>query len=106
MMDRTIADAALIEAARSIAPLVRACRDEGERERRLPVQVVNLDAGAKKALADEILALTESTEVVPTPDDPDDPNLNLRSLARSVYQRKGSWWQLPKDYPPSVPDHV
>src|SRR5258706_11031469 len=36
MMDRTVADAALIEAARSIAPLVRACRDEGERERRLP----------------------------------------------------------------------
>lgn len=67
---------------------------------------VNLDADAKKALADEILALTESTEVVPTPDDPDNPNLNLRSLARSVYQRKGSWWQLPKDYPPSVPDHV
>ena len=40
MMDRTVADAALIEAARSIAPLVRACRDEGERERRLPAQVL------------------------------------------------------------------
>ena len=39
-MDRTVADAALIEAARSIAPLVRACRDEGERERRLPAQVL------------------------------------------------------------------
>jgi hypothetical protein len=40
MMDRTVADAALIEAARSIALLVRACRDEGERERRLPAQVL------------------------------------------------------------------
>ena len=40
MMDRTVADAALIEAARSIASLVRACRDEGERERRLPAQVL------------------------------------------------------------------
>jgi alkylation response protein AidB-like acyl-CoA dehydrogenase len=40
MMDRTVADAALIEAARSIARLVRACRDEGERERRLPAQVL------------------------------------------------------------------
>jgi alkylation response protein AidB-like acyl-CoA dehydrogenase len=40
MMDRTVADAALIEAARRIAPLVRACRDEGERERRLPAQVL------------------------------------------------------------------
>jgi len=29
-MCRTIADAALIEAAQCIAPLVRACRDEGE----------------------------------------------------------------------------
>ena len=36
----TVADAALIEAAQRIAPLVRACRDEGERERRLPVQVL------------------------------------------------------------------
>src|SRR5215471_5879182 len=36
MMYRTVADAALIEAAQRIAPLVRACRDEGERERRLP----------------------------------------------------------------------
>jgi alkylation response protein AidB-like acyl-CoA dehydrogenase len=32
--------AALIEAAQRIAPLVRACRDEGERERRLPAQVL------------------------------------------------------------------
>src|SRR5437868_5179974 len=40
MMDRTVTDPALIEAARSIAPLVRACRDEGERERRLPAQVL------------------------------------------------------------------
>jgi alkylation response protein AidB-like acyl-CoA dehydrogenase len=40
MMDQTVADAALIEAARRIAPLVRACRDEGERERRLPPQVL------------------------------------------------------------------
>ena len=37
---RTIADAALIEAAQRIAPLVRACRDEGECERRLPAQVL------------------------------------------------------------------
>ena len=40
MMGRTVADAALIEAAWRIAPLVRACRDEGERERRLPPQVL------------------------------------------------------------------
>ena len=32
--------AALIEAAQSIAALVRACRDEGERDRRLPAQVL------------------------------------------------------------------
>ena len=39
-MYRKVADAALIEAALRIAPLVRACRDEGERERRLPAQVL------------------------------------------------------------------
>jgi len=39
-MYRTVADAALIEAAQRIAPLVRACRDEGERERRLPAKVL------------------------------------------------------------------
>ena len=39
-MCRTSADAALIEAAQRIAPLVRACRDEGECERRLPAQVL------------------------------------------------------------------
>ena len=39
-MYRTVADAPLIEAAQRIAPLVRACRDEGERERRLPAQVL------------------------------------------------------------------
>jgi hypothetical protein len=39
---RTVADAALIEAAQRIAPLVRACRDEGERERRLPAQVLRV----------------------------------------------------------------
>ena len=39
-MYRTVADAALIEAAQRIAPLVRACRDESERERRLPAQVL------------------------------------------------------------------
>ena len=36
----TVANAPLIEAAQRIAPLVRACRDEGERERRLPAQVL------------------------------------------------------------------
>ena len=39
-MYRTVVDVALIEAAQRIAPLVRACRDEGERERRLPAQVL------------------------------------------------------------------
>ena len=39
-MYRRVADAALIEAAQRIAPLVRACRDEGERDRRLPAQVL------------------------------------------------------------------
>ena len=33
-------DTALIEAAQRITPLVRACGDEGERERRLPAQVL------------------------------------------------------------------
>src|SRR5215831_5235528 len=40
IMYRTVADAPLIEAAQRIAPLVRACRDEGERERRLAAQVL------------------------------------------------------------------
>ena len=40
MMYRTVADAALIEAAQRIARVVRACRDESERARRLPVQVL------------------------------------------------------------------
>lgn len=35
-----VMQAALVKAAQRIAPLVRACRDEGERERRLPVQVL------------------------------------------------------------------
>src|SRR5215471_3170726 len=39
-MYRTLSDAALIEAAQRIAPLVRACPDEGEREPRLPAQVL------------------------------------------------------------------
>jgi alkylation response protein AidB-like acyl-CoA dehydrogenase len=39
-MYRTVADAALIEAAQRIVLLVRACRDEGERKRRLPAQVL------------------------------------------------------------------
>jgi hypothetical protein len=39
MMYRTVADAALIEAAQRIVLLVRARRDEGERKRRLPAQV-------------------------------------------------------------------
>jgi hypothetical protein len=39
-MYRTVGNAALIEAAQRIAPLVRACRDEGERGRRLPAQVL------------------------------------------------------------------
>jgi indole-3-acetate monooxygenase len=40
-------DAALIEAAQRIAPLVRACRDEGERERRLPAPVLAAMHGAQ-----------------------------------------------------------
>jgi hypothetical protein len=39
-MSPTVADAALIEVAQRIAPLVRACRDEGERERRMAAQVL------------------------------------------------------------------
>ena len=39
MMEQAAVDAALIDAARRIAPLVRACRDEGEREG-LPAQVL------------------------------------------------------------------
>jgi indole-3-acetate monooxygenase len=40
MMYRTVADAALIEAAQRIVLLERARRDEGERKRRLPAQVL------------------------------------------------------------------
>jgi hypothetical protein len=65
---------------------------------------VALDDDARKALADEICALTESTETIAVPDDPDDPSLNMRSLARRVYKRKGTWWQLPKDYPDNPSD--
>ena len=39
-MYRKVGNAALIEAAQRIAPLVRACRDEGERDRRLPAHVL------------------------------------------------------------------
>jgi hypothetical protein len=65
---------------------------------------IALDDEASKALADEMRAFTQSTETIPVPDDPDDPSLNMRTLARSVYKRKGSWWQLPKDYPDDLSD--
>jgi hypothetical protein len=65
---------------------------------------VALDDHTNKALAEELRALTESTERIPVPDDPDDPSLDMRALARSVYKRKGSWWQLPKDYPDDPPN--
>ena len=64
---------------------------------------VSLDNDARKSLANDILSLTESTETIPVPDDPDDPIFHMRTLARSVHKRKGSWWQLPKDYPETVP---
>ena len=41
-------NAALIEAARRIAPLVRACRDEGERERRLPPRLRTSDRAVQR----------------------------------------------------------
>jgi hypothetical protein len=65
---------------------------------------VSLGDDARKALADDILSLTESTETIPVPDNPDDPIFHMRTLARSVHKRKGSWWQLPKDYPEPTPD--
>ena len=67
---------------------------------------IALDDKASKALADEMRAFTQSTETILVPDDPDDPSLNMRTLARSVYKRKGSWWQLPKDYPDDTPSHT
>jgi hypothetical protein len=66
---------------------------------------VVLDNDASKDIAYDILALTESPETIPAPYDPDDPSLNMRALARNVYKRKGSWWQLPKDYPEPSADH-
>jgi hypothetical protein len=62
---------------------------------------VALDDDAGKALADEMCALAESTETIAVPDD---PSLNMRSLVRKVYKRKGTWWQLPKDYPDNPSD--
>jgi hypothetical protein len=67
---------------------------------------VSLDDDARKALAGDILSLTESTETIPVPDDPDDPIFHMRTLARSVHKRKGSWWQLPKDYLEPSDDHA
>ena len=60
---------------------------------------VVLDDDTNKALADDLRALTESTERIPVPDDPDDPIFHMRALQRTVYKQKGSWWQLPKNYP-------
>jgi hypothetical protein len=67
---------------------------------------VSLDDEARKAVADDIFSLIESTETTPVPDDPDDPIFHVRTLARSVYKRKGSWWQLPKDYPDTPPERT
>jgi hypothetical protein len=62
------------------------------------------DREAEKALIDEVMAFTKSSETFPAPDDSDDPSLNCHSLARQVHKRKGSWWQLPKDHPDPAPD--
>jgi len=64
---------------------------------------VELDDDARKAIAEDILSLTESKETIPVPNDPDNPIFHMRTLARSVHKRKGSWWQLPKDYPETPP---
>jgi hypothetical protein len=53
----------------------------------------------QKLTDDELNAFIESKETIPTPDDGDDPAMNSTALARQVYKRKGTWCQLPKDYP-------
>jgi hypothetical protein len=76
----------------------------GDHWRREPDEIKIRDREIEKALVDELIAFTESTETIPVTDDLDDPSLNARSLARQVHKRKGSWWQLPSDYPDAMPE--
>jgi hypothetical protein len=78
----------------------------GEHWRRESDKVKIRDRETEKALVNELLAFTKSTETIPAPADSDDPSLNCHSLTRQVHKRKGSWWQLPKDLPERSPDHA
>lgn len=75
----------------------------GKHWRRKPDEIKIRDRQTEKALVDKLIAFTESTNTIPVPDDSDDLSLNARSLARQVHKRKGSWWQLPSDYPDAAP---
>jgi hypothetical protein len=75
----------------------------GDHWRREPDEIKIRDRETERVLIDKMMAFTESTETIPVPDDPDDPSLNARSLVRQVHKRKGSWWQLPSDYPDATP---
>jgi hypothetical protein len=78
----------------------------GEHWRREREEVKLRDKVTEKALVDELLAFTKSSETIPHPDASNDPSLNCHSLTRQVHKRKGSWWQLPKDLPEPHQDHV
>jgi hypothetical protein len=77
----------------------------GDHWRRERDDVKLRDREAEKALVGELKAFTESTETFPAPNGPDDPAINSTAFSRRVHKQKGSWWQLPKDYPDSSPDH-
>jgi hypothetical protein len=78
----------------------------GDHWRREPDDIKIQDRETEKVLVDELTAFSKSTEVIPAPDDSDDPSLNCHSLTRQVHKRKGSWWQLPKDLPERSPEHA
>jgi hypothetical protein len=78
----------------------------GDHWRRERGEIKLRDRDAEKALVDEMMAFIKSNETMPAPADSDDPSLNCHSLTRQVHKRKGSWWQLPKDYPEHSADHA
>lgn len=78
----------------------------GEHWRQGREEVQLRDREDEKALIDEMMAFTKSTDTIPAPADTDDPSLNCHSLTRQVHKQKGSWWQLPRDYPEHSTDHA
>jgi hypothetical protein len=78
----------------------------GEHWRQEREEVQLRDREDEKALIDEMMAFTKSTDTIPAPADTDDPSINCHSLTRQVHKQKGSWWQLPRDYPEHSTDHA